>query len=120
MPIEVYGDGSQISDMVHVKDVSKALVLALEKAMKGIVFDTAVEVGPYEHTTVQDFAKLVIELSDSNSNIVNLPMRAGEIPNSTVCADINTLELIDMEPKTMIPLTAGLSETIDYFRRTYF
>src|SRR5258706_4763333 len=43
MPIEVYGNGKQVSDMVYVGDVAHALVLALEFANKGLVFKTPVE-----------------------------------------------------------------------------
>ena len=55
-PIEVYGDGKQVSDMVYVGDVAKALVRATEKAKQGVVFPHAVEVGPSENKTVGEIA----------------------------------------------------------------
>lgn len=117
MDVEVYGDGSQISDMIYVSDVAKALVVALEKAAQGIVFNKVVEVGPAEHVTVQEFAQMVIKACDSSSKIVNLPMRPGEIPNSVVSADVSTLKLVDMPILELIPLEYGLRKTVDYFRR---
>lgn len=115
MPVEVYGDGSQISDMVYVSDVAKALVIATEKAEAGIVFEEAVEVGPAEHITVQEFAELVIAECDSKSIITNLPMRPGEIPGATVSADTDTLKMVDMGPADLMPLGGGLAETVKYF-----
>jgi UDP-glucose 4-epimerase len=116
MPVELYGDGSQVSDMVYVGDVAEVLVNALEKAIAGEVFSGAVEVGPAEHTSVKQFAEMVIEMCDSDSEIVCLPMRPGEIPNSTVCADTKTLSLVDMSPADLVPLREGLARTIEYFR----
>jgi nucleoside-diphosphate-sugar epimerase len=115
-PVEVYGDGSQVSDMVYVGDVAKALVTATEKAAEGIVFDRAVEVGPDEHVTVQRFAEMVITACGSKSPIVNLPMRPGEIPGATVSADCDSLQLVDMSAADLVPLSTALPLTVDYFR----
>jgi len=113
MPVEVYGDGQQISDMIYVEDVAKALVLSLEHAKEGDVFDRAVEVGPEENKTVQEIAELIIKLCNSKSQIKNLPMRPGEIPNSTVCADVETLKLIKMSD--LVPLEIGMEKTVKYY-----
>jgi UDP-glucose 4-epimerase len=120
MPIEVYGDGSQVSDMVYVGDVAEALVRSLEKAAAGVVFDKAVEVGPSEHHTVQEVACIVCDLVAVNpgkfaGEIVNLPMRPGEIAGSEVTADNSTLELIDMNDASLTSLIEGMRQTVDYF-----
>ena len=116
MDIEVYGDGSQVSDMCWVGDVAHALVVASEKACEGIVFPEAVEVGPKDNKTVQEIAELIIKLSGSNSNLVNLPMRPGEIPGATVSANVDSLRHVDMSDETLMPLEEGMQHTIDYFR----
>jgi len=114
--IEIYGDGEQVSDMIHVRDGEKALVRGMEKAAKDDVFEHAVEVGPAISNTVLQVAEMIIELSDSSSQIKHLPMRPGEIPNAIVSANTDTLEFVDMCHEELIPLTDGLTETIDYFR----
>ena len=116
LPVELYGDGSQVSDMVYVGDVAKALVIALEKAIDGEVFPKAVEIGPAEHTSVKELAEMVIKLCDSDSEIVCLPMRPGEIPNSTVCADTETLSMVGMSPDDLVPLWQGMAKTVKYFK----
>ena len=75
-----------------------------------------VEVGPEHNSTVQEVAETVIRLTDSESELVNLPMRPGEIPGAVVTADTSTLELVDMDPKTLVPLEEGMIKTIDYFK----
>jgi Nucleoside-diphosphate-sugar epimerases len=62
MPIEVYGDGQQVSDMVYVGDVAKALVLALEEAQAGNVIDEVIEVGPKDNKTVNEVAETVANM----------------------------------------------------------
>ena len=116
-PIEVYGDGEQVSDMVWVGDVAKALVSALEKAEEGIVFDSAVEVGPDVHNTVNEVAQAIIDISGSSSEIVHLPMRPGEIPNSTVAANTSSLSLVDMSADELVTLEDGMAKTIEYYRK---
>lgn len=115
MDVEVYGDGEQISDMVYVGDVAKALVTALEKADKGIVFDRVVEVGPKENKTVNEVAELIIKLSGSGSKITHLPMRKGETPNAVVKADYSTLKLVDMDVDELLSLEQGMEKTVHYY-----
>lgn len=119
-PIEVYGDGLQVSDMVYVGDVAQALVAALEKAEAGTVFDKVVEIGPTEHKTVQEVAYMIRDLAVSRfgtipKNIVNLPMRPGETAGAYVTADTSTLELVDIDPAKMTKLEDGMLATLQYF-----
>ena len=116
MDIEVYGDGSQVSDMCWVGDVAHALVVATEKAFVGNVFPEAVEVGPKVNRTVQEIAELIIKLSGSTSKIINLPMRPGEIAGATVSANVESLKHVDMSDETLMPLDEGMQLTIDHFR----
>ena len=114
--IEVYGNGKQISDMCWVGDVAHALVVATEKAAQDIVFPEAVEVGPAHSKQVGEIAHLIIHLTGSDSQVVNLPMRPGEIPGATVSADINTLKYVDMTEASLMPVAKGMEITIDYYR----
>lgn len=115
-PIEVYGDGQQISDMVYVTDVANVLVRCLYHAAQGDVLDGVVEVGPEEHNTVLQIASLVKELTGSSSEIVHLPRRPGEVPFAPVCADTDTLGKIGMNAKHFVPLREGMLKAIEYYR----
>lgn len=119
MPVEVYGDGLQVSDMVYVDDVALALVRSLEEANDGKIFDEVIEVGPEEHHTVYEVAKEVISICEEFGyepvNIINLPMRPGEIPGSKVIANTSTLELIGLSSSDFISLRDGMTATVEYF-----
>lgn len=118
-PIEIYGDGEQVSDMVHVTDGAKALVTALEKAAAGVVFDHVVEVGPADHRTVNEVAQLVIKAAvDYGFNEVPLThtdMRPGEVPGARVTADTSTLSLVDMSADTLVDLEDGIADVVAWY-----
>jgi len=116
MDVEVYGDGQQVSDMCWVGDVAKALVVATEKAAKGIIFPEPVEVGPEINSTVQEVAEMIVGLAGTDAKLVNLPMRPGEIAGSTVAADVSTLRHVDMSPEELMPLERGMKITMEHFR----
>ena len=118
--IEVYGDGEQVSDMVHVRDGAMALVTALEKAAEGIVFERVVEVGSSSPVTVNDVGRNVIDWAESlgfpRVGLTHLPMRPGEIAGARVVADTSTLDQVDMSADKLIPLDVGLEETVNWFK----
>lgn len=114
-PVEIYGDGNQVSDMVHVRDVARTLILAAEQAMEGRKLPT-IEIGPAINNTVNEVAELIVELAGSRSKITHLPMRPGEIPNAVVKADTSTMLHVGITPSDLIPIRDGMAETVEYFR----
>lgn len=124
-PIEIYGDGQQVSDMIHVRDVALALVLALEHAADDQEpFARPVEIGPGDngHRTVLQVAEMVNQYAreryGAGSVIHHLPMRPGEIPGARVTADVSTLTMIGMKVEDLRPLAVGIAETVDWFAYT--
>lgn len=118
-PIEIYGDGEQVSDCVWVGDVAHALVRALEHAADGVVLDRVVEVGPTDHTTVLEVARTVKKAAEKyhsgHTDIVHLPMRPGETPGARVVAQNYTMHLIGMDPYRMMPLDEGIELTVKWY-----
>lgn len=115
-PIEVYGGGTQISDMVYVTDLAEALVRAMYHAKTGDVFDRTVEVGPESHNTVLQIAEKVKEITGSKSEIVSLPRRPGEEEGAPVFADTSTLDLIGMSAKHFVGLDEGITRSVEYYK----
>ncbi len=115
-PIEIYGDGEQVSDMVYVRDVAVALVLAMEYAVKGERLKKPVEIGPMINNTVNEVALMIKRLANSSSEIVHLPMRPGEIPGSVVKANVDTIHQIGMSPLSLTELEWGMERTVKYFK----
>lgn len=119
--IEVYGDGTQVSDCVYVGDVARAFVTALEhNAATGRPPQAPVEVGPMDSVTVNDIARLVADRAAEVTvrepvGIKHLPMRPGEVPNAVVKADTSTLAQIGMAAADFVSLEDGIRGTVDYY-----
>ena len=80
----IYGDGLQSRDFVHVKDVVRANVAALEHG-DGQVFNVAMG----KSVTVLELAEKIIELTGSSSKIIHAGSRAGDVKDSR--ADVSKI-----------------------------
>ncbi len=116
-PITIYGDGKQVMDMIYVEDLAEILVRALIK--KHQVYDKTFEAGMAKLTTVNQIAKLIIELTGSKSKLNYAPMRPGEISNSVVKADKKSwnLEKLGWRESDFTSLKEGLKKTIEYYEK---
>lgn len=116
-PIEVYGDGAQVMDMIYVEDVAEILVRALELTdQKGAL--PTMEAGTGRATTVNDIAQEVVA-NVPDAIIKYLPMRPGEDAGSVVLGDPDTLEPLGLE-HPLVTLEDGVRVTVDYFRDEVF
>ena len=110
-PLRVYGDGRQIVDLIHVRDLAEIMVRLWERASWGTVIDGGTGV-PLQVVTL---AHLIIELANSDSVIEHVPMRIGEPEQAIALADPSAaLMLLDFYPT--IDLREGLIETIGWYR----
>lgn len=119
LPVELYGGGHQVSDMVWVGDVARTLVAALERAAEGTVLPSPVEIGPTTSTTIREMATLAIDKCVARGypevGIVDLPMRPGENIGDVVAADTATLLGVGIDPEGLVDLDEGLDRTVDWF-----
>jgi UDP-glucose 4-epimerase len=81
-PITIWGSGFQTVDLVHVDDVAKMLVDAT-------VFgnDEILDAGTGMAVTVNMVAGYVLRVTGSKSEVVHLPMRRGEEPETNIIAN---------------------------------
>lgn len=123
--IIVYGDGSQVMDMVFVPDVADVLVRALlvdhgqylYSPVEGENLAPKFDIGTGRKTTVQEIAQMVVDKVGSG-RIVNVPMRKGEPEKSVVLGDPSTLKpLYNGEVPNLMPLETGIDITIEYYRK---
>jgi UDP-glucose 4-epimerase len=112
VPLEVYGTGHQIMDLIHVRDVADVFVRAM---LTGPHPDGIYEAGTGRDTTVNDIADAVIA-AVGTGEIKHLPMRPGEPPHSIVLGDPNTLTPLYGERPPFIGLDEGVAETVAWFR----
>jgi UDP-glucose 4-epimerase len=110
-PIEIYGSGEQVVDLVYVKDLVEVMIRAMNYKKKIL---HAIDGGTGNKITVNELARTVIRLTNSKSEIKYLPIRKGEPLNSVTLADIKTLKELDFIPST--PLEDGMKKTIEWYR----
>jgi len=107
-PVTIFGDGRQTRDFIYVDDVAQINVLSIEKNICGCY-----NIGTGIATRILDLAKKIIRLTKSNSQIVHLKERVGDIRFSV--ADITKIKNdLGWEPR--YNLDKGLISTINYLR----
>lgn len=105
-PLKVYGDGTQQLDAIYVDDAARVIVdVLIHGKGNGRIYEAGTGIG----YTAQHFAKIIIELCESQSTIELVEMRSGEEPNAKVVA---------REPyfKIWSDLKPTLLKTIEYYR----
>lgn len=108
-PLTVFGDGSQTRSFTYVDDLVEG-IFRLSQSSE----DEPVNLGNPEEITILEFAKEIIELTGSSSEIVfkDLPNDDPQIRQPDISKAKNVL---DWEPK--ISRAEGLKKTLTYFRK---
>ena len=108
-PIGIHGDGGQTRDFIHVADIVGALAYAgHSNDMSGTY-----NVGYGQSQSILALAQEIIRLTGSKSAIEHLPPRAGDVRHSL--ASTERLRSSGWKPQSSV--SAGLAETVHYFRR---
>jgi UDP-glucuronate decarboxylase len=111
-PITVYGDGSQTRSFCYVDDLVDALVRLMETSDD---VTGPINLGNPTEFTIEQLARKVIELAESQSEIVFKPLPSDDPLQRQ--PDINLAKsTLGWAPST--PLAEGLRKTIAYFRST--
>jgi len=110
-PLELYGDGSATRSYAFVDDIIDAIVRMMNTPSG---FTGPVNIGNPDEFTVEELAKLTIELTGSQSKIVRKPTRPDDPTRRR--PDITLAKKhLNWEPK--IPLRDGLTRSLEYFRK---
>jgi UDP-glucuronate decarboxylase len=109
-PITIYGNGSQTRSFCYVDDLIDGF-LKLMDAPDGVT--GPINIGNPGEFTIRQLAEIVIEMTGSRSEIVQMPLPQDDPlqrrPDITKARDV-----LGWQPT--IPLRQGLERTIDYFR----
>jgi nucleoside-diphosphate-sugar epimerase len=107
-PLTVYGRGTQTRSLQYVDDLVEGIV-----RLMNVDYARPVNLGNPEEFTVEDIARLVIELTGSRSTIVGEPLPVDDPqrrrPDITIARG-----LLDWEPR--VTAREGLLRTIAYFK----
>ena len=106
--ITIYGDGSQTRSFCYVDDLIEGLIRMMNSKLVG-----PVNLGNPSERTILDFAKLIIKLTNSKSQIIYKPLPSDDPTQRQPDISLAKKEL-DWEPK--IDIEEGLMKTINYFK----
>lgn len=109
-PLHVYGDGRQTRTFLYIKDCVRALNIILSSGRSGEVYN----IGGEAEICIGDLAQMVLQMTESDSEIILLPYREAfgknfEEPQRRVPA-INSIGALGYTP--VWPLRKGLEEVI--------
>lgn len=111
-PITIYGDGSQTRSFCYVDDLIDGLIRLMESLAE---VTGPINLGNPAELTIGDLARRVIELTDSNSELINKDLPQDDPTRR--CPDITRAKTqLGWEPR--VDLDAGLRSTIDYLGST--
>ncbi len=110
VPLTIYGDGSQTRSFCYVSDMAEGLI----RLMNCDGFTGPVNLGNPTEFSIADLAQLVLEITQSKSEIVHRSLPQDDPVQR--CPDITLAkEKLKWEPVT--PLREGLERTTEYFRQ---
>jgi UDP-glucose 4-epimerase len=101
--LELHGGGSQVRDFVHVSDVVKAAILALDDGMTGVW-----NVAGGRATSIVGLVEELAALTGRTMELRHLPRRAGDVDCSLI--DSTKLQATGWGPP--LPLADGLRLTL--------
>jgi len=108
-PVTIYGDGSHTRSFQYVDDLIEGMI----KMMEQDGFTGPLNIGNPGEFTLNELAKIVIEMTGSASQVTHLP-EVDHDPKKRQADIALAREKLGWEPK--IPLREGLAKTIEYFR----
>jgi UDP-glucose 4-epimerase len=105
----IFGDGEQTRDFIHVYDIVKANLLALEKGDNILV-----NISTESRDSVNDLVDYLNEILPYNLKAINEEARKGDILHSSL-ANGKAKELLGWTPD--YDLRAGLEQTVEYYSK---
>jgi len=107
-PINVYGDGSQTRSFQYISDLIEGLYRLMNQD-----YNNPINLGNPNEFTILELAKKIIELIDSNSEIIFKPLPEDD-PKQRQPDITLAKEKLGWQPN--IQLEEGLKKTIDWFK----
>ena len=107
-PITVYGEGNQTRAFCYVSDLVDALIRLMNSD-----YTSPINLGNPQEYTILEFAKLIIELTNSNSEIIFKELTSDD-PTQRKPDITLAKEKLNWEPSTSVK--EGLMNTIEYFK----
>jgi dTDP-glucose 4,6-dehydratase len=108
-PVTVFGDGSQTRSFCYVQDLIRGLVALNESDVHD-----PVNIGNPNEMSLLEMAELVVELTESRSEVVFEPLPVDD-PQVRQPDITRAKELLDWEPE--VSLRDGLAQTVEHYTK---
>ena len=107
VPLEIFGDGAQTRDFVHISDVIQAFYCAIRniEAKRGNIYN----IGSGKATSINELAALLLSCKGKDLQLIHKPALEGEIKDSK--ADIS-LAKNDIGYSPQMSLSDGLASLV--------
>jgi UDP-glucose 4-epimerase len=106
---EIFGDGEASRDFLHVDDLCRGILAAADSDLS----DEVLHLASANETTINELARLILDLVGSDVEVVHHPKRLGEVERNFARAD-RAREVLGWEPQ--LSLRDGMTSTIEWFR----
>ncbi len=107
-PLPVFGEGQQTRSFQYVDDLIEGIRRLMDSS-----FTKPVNIGNPTEMTILEFAKLILRLTGSQSEIVYKPLPQDD-PKTRRPDITRAKEVLGWEPR--VPVEEGLKKTIDWYR----
>jgi len=111
-PVEVWGDGKDIRDIVYVSDMVDAIILAIQK----IDSYTPMNIGLGETLSVNEILDIIMRCENHNVPISHVNNKPSMIPKREVSIQ-KAKDLLGFEPKVFPQ--EGIQKTIEWYKNEY-
>lgn len=109
-PIEIWGDGEQVVDMIYSEDLAKISVAFARAERTDVIPDC----GSGVRISVNEVAEAVNAHFGNTSGLKHLPMRPGEVPHTILTADTSEMHSV-LGDVQLSSWESSLVETLDWY-----
>lgn len=111
IPLEVYGDGTQLRDFNYVDDVVSAMLLcAKSRTADGQIFN----LGGDDVISLKSLAEMMATLADGKYTLIKFPEDRKKIDIGDYYSDYTKIKL-EIGWRPLVNLSEGLEKTYEYF-----
>ncbi len=108
-PLVVFGDGNDVRDFIHARDVARGMLIVLEKSPGP---KNPVNLGSGKGCTIKDLVKIIIENTSENPRVIWDSSNPQGDRSRVV--DISRARSLGFNPE--ISLEQGIEETIEWYK----
>ncbi len=107
-PLTVFGEGQQTRSFQYVDDLIEGI-----RRLMDVQFNKPVNIGNPTEMTILEFAKLILRLTGSQSEIIYKPLPQDD-PKTRRPDNSRAKEVLGWEPR--VPVEEGMRKTIEWYR----